>query len=120
MKGASTLMSMGIAKRHAGEVSIIDLSGRITSGQESGRLRDAVLEEIASGSKKVLLNLGDVTYIDSSGLGELVSGFTSMSNAGGDLKLLNITKRVSDLLVITKLVTVFEVSDDELEAINSF
>lgn len=113
-------MSMGLVRRGVNEVTIIDLSGRITSGGESGRLRDAVLETIAGGSRKVLLNLGEVTYIDSSGLGELVSAFTSMKNAGGELKLLNVTKKISDLLVITKLVTVFSVSDDEAEAINSF
>ena len=112
-------MSMGLARRGVNEVTIFDLSGRITTGGESGRLRDAVLETIADGSRKVLLNLGEVTYIDSSGLGELVSAFTSVKNAGGELKLLNVTKRISDLLVITKLVTVFSVSDDEAKAINS-
>ena len=101
-------------------ITIMDLSGRISLSAESARLRDVIAEVIASGSKKVLLNLAGVHYIDSAGLGELVSAFTSMRRAGGEIRLLNVTKHVNDLLVITKLVTVFHVSDDEAEAIDSF
>jgi anti-sigma B factor antagonist len=83
-------------------------------------LRDAVRDLLSKGSKKILLNLGDVTYIDSSGIGELVSAFTTVKNQGGDLKLLNLTKKVHDLLQITKLYTVFDVKDDEASAVASF
>jgi anti-sigma B factor antagonist len=101
-------------------VTIIDLSGRITLGEGSSVLRDLVRQTVAKGNKKILLNLGDVTYIDSSGIGELVSAFTSVRNAGGELKLLNLTKKVHDLLQITKLYTVFDVKDDEATAIQAF
>lgn len=113
-------MSMKLTIREVNEVTILDLSDRITLGEESGRLRNAVREIVVKGSKKIILNLGEVSYIDSSGLGELVSAFTAVKNAGGELKLLNVTKHVSDLLVITKLVTVFDVSDNEMAAISSF
>ncbi len=113
-------MSMKYNTRHAGGVTIVDLSGRITMGEGSGTLRDAVREILSSGSKKILLNLADVNYIDSAGLGELVSAYTAVKNAGGELKLLKLTKKVRDLLVITKLVTVFDVQDDESAAIASF
>jgi anti-sigma B factor antagonist len=83
-------------------------------------VRDEVLLILAAGSKKILVNLKDVTYIDSSGLGELVAAFTAVKNAGGELKLLNLTSKVRDLLVITKLVTVFDVKDDEASAVESF
>jgi anti-sigma B factor antagonist len=106
--------------RQVGDVTVVDVSGRITLGEGSSELRDAMRDLVAKGNKKILLNLGDVTYIDSSGIGELVSGFTSVSNQGGQLKLLNLTKRVKDLLQITKLYTVFEVHDDEAAAIRSF
>jgi anti-sigma B factor antagonist len=84
------------------------------------QLRDAVRDLLSKGSKQILLNLGDVTYIDSSGIGELVSAFTTVRNQGGDLKLLNLTKKVHDLLQITKLYTVFDVKDDEASAVASF
>jgi anti-sigma B factor antagonist len=106
--------------RQVGDVTVVDVSGRITLGEGSSELRDAMRDLVAKGNKKILLNLGDVSYIDSSGIGELVSGFTSVSNQGGQLKLLNLTKRVKDLLQITKLYTVFEVHDDEAAAIRSF
>ena len=106
--------------RQVGDVTVVDVSGRITLGEGSSELRDAMRDLVAKGNKKILLNLGDVTYIDSSGIGELVSGFTSVSNQGGQLKLLNLTKRVKDLLQITKLYTVFEVHDDAAAAIRSF
>jgi len=101
-------------------VSIVDLSGRITLGEGSTMLRDIVRDMIAKGNKNILLNLGDVTYIDSSGIGELVSAFTTVRNGGGELKLLNLTKKVHDLLQITKLYTVFDIKDDETSAIQSF
>ncbi len=88
-------------------------------GEASGKLRSAVQDALSS-SKKIVLNLADVSYIDSAGLGELVSAYTTVKNAGGDLKLLNLTKKVRDLLVITKLLTVFDVKDSEQEAIQSF
>ncbi len=106
--------------RQVDGVSIVDLSGRITLGEGSTMLRDIVRDMIAKGNKKILLNLGDVTYIDSSGIGELVSAFTTVRNGGGELKLLNLTKKVHDLLQITKLYTVFDIKDDEANAIQSF
>jgi anti-sigma B factor antagonist len=106
--------------RQVGDVSVIDVAGRITLGEGSSALRDTLRGMVAKGQKKVLLNLGEVSYIDSSGIGELVSGFTTVTNSGGQLKLLNLTKRVKDLLQITKLYTVFDVHEDEASAIRSF
>jgi anti-sigma B factor antagonist len=103
-----------------GDVSVIDVSGRITLGEGSSTLRDALRGLVTQGQKKILLNLGEVSYIDSSGIGELVSGFTSVTNSGGELKLLNLTKRVKDLLQITKLYTVFDVHESEASAVRSF
>jgi anti-sigma B factor antagonist len=99
---------------------IVDLSGRITLGEGSVILRDTVRDLVGKGNKKILLNLGEVNYIDSSGIGELVSAFTTVRNQGGELKLLNLTKKVHDLLQITKLYTVFDVKDDETAAIKSY
>lgn len=113
-------MTMKASSRQVNGVTVIDLSGRITLGEGSVVLRDTIREALAQGHKKILLNLGDVTYIDSSGIGELVSGFTSVRNQGGELKLLNLTKKVHDLLQITKLYTVFDVKDDEASAIAAF
>ena len=113
-------MSVQISSRTAGDVTIVDVAGKITLGEGSSALRDKVRELSASGSKKMLINLGDVNYIDSSGIGELVSAFTTVTNSGGALKLLNLTKRVHDLLQITKLYTVFEVFDSEEIALKSF
>lgn len=101
-------------------VHILDLSGRITIGEGTLILREALQKLLRSHEQKVILNLADVTYIDSSGIGELVSAFTNFSNQGGNLKLLNLTKKVHDLLSITKLLTVFEVFTDEAHAIQSF
>jgi len=103
-----------------GDVTVIDVAGRITLGEGSSALRDALRELVTKNQKKILLNLGDVSYIDSSGIGELVSGFTTVTNSGGNLKLLNLNKRVKDLLQITKLYTVFDVHEDEAGAIRSF
>jgi anti-sigma B factor antagonist len=111
---------MKSSTRQVDGVTIVDLSGRITLGEGSTMLRDIVRDMIAKGNKKILLNLGDVTYIDSSGIGELVSAFTTVRNGGGELKLLNLTKKVHDLLQITKLYTVFDIKDDEAAAIQSF
>ena len=113
-------MSMKAITRQVDSVSVVDLSGRITLGEGCSQLRELIRDLLAKGHKKILLNLGEVTYIDSSGIGELVSGFTAVSNQGGQLKLLNLTKKVQDLLQITKLLTVFDVHDDETKAIASF
>ena len=113
-------MSVKITNRQVGDVTVIDASGRITLGEGSSTVRYTIRDLTAKGNKKLLLNLGDVTYIDSSGIGELVSGFTSVTNQGGQLKLLNLTKRVQELLQITKLYTVFEVFDDEAAAVRSY
>ena len=113
-------MSMKLATREVSGVTIVDLSGKITLGEGGMALREEVHKLLAGGSKKIVLNLGEVNYIDSSGLGELVSAYTAVKNAGGELKLLNLTSKVRDLLVITKLVTVFDVKDDEASAVASF
>jgi anti-sigma B factor antagonist len=113
-------VALTIASRDVAGISILDLSGRITLGEGSVQLRDAVRGLIGQGKKKILLNLGDVNYIDSSGLGELVSAFTTAKNQQADVKLLNLTKKVHDLLQLTKLVTVFDIKDDEASAIASF
>ncbi|MHB1021106.1 MAG: STAS domain-containing protein [Acidobacteriaceae bacterium] len=113
-------MSMTVSTRQVDGVTILDLSGRITLGEGSVQLRDTVRELLAKGSRSILLNLGDITYIDSSGIGELVSAFTTVRNQGGELKLLNLTKKVHDLLQITKLYTVFDIKDDEASAIAAF
>jgi anti-sigma B factor antagonist len=111
---------MKVSSRQVDGVTIIDCSGRITLGEGSVVLRDTVRDALAKGSKKIVLNLQNVNYIDSSGIGELVSAFTTTKNQGGELKLLNLTKKVNDLLQITKLYTVFDVEDDEATAIASF
>ena len=113
-------MSMKISTRQVDGVTIVDCSGRITLGEGSVTLRETVTQLLGKGQKKILLNLGDVNYIDSSGIGELVSAFTTVRKQGGDLKLLNLTKKVHDLLQITKLYTVFEVKEDEASAVKSF
>ncbi len=113
-------MSMKVSTRQVDGVTILDLSGRITLGEGSVQLRDATRDLLSKGSKNILLNLGDVNYIDSSGIGELVSAFTTIRNQGGELKLLNLTKKVHDLLQITKLYTVFDIKDDEASAISAF
>jgi anti-sigma B factor antagonist len=113
-------VSVKLSSRQVGDVTVIDVAGRITLGEGSSALRDALRELVGKNQKKILLNLGDVSYIDSSGIGELVSGFTTVTNSGGNLKLLNLNKRVKDLLQITKLYTVFDVHEDEAGAIRSF
>jgi len=113
-------VSVKLTSRQVGDVSVVDVAGRITLGEGSTALRDALRDMVAKNQKKILLNLGEVSYIDSSGIGELVSGFTSVTNSGGQLKLLGLTKRVKDLLQITKLYTVFDVHEEESSAIRSF
>lgn len=113
-------MTIKANTRQVDGVTVVDLSGRITLGEGSTILRDTVRELLGRGQKKILLNLGDVNYIDSSGIGELVSGYTTVTNQGGQLKLLNLTKKVRDLLQITKLYTVFDVFDEETTAVRSF
>ena len=113
-------MSMTFKTREVGGVTIVDLSGKITLGEGGITLREEVRKLLAEGKKKIVLNLAEVNYIDSSGLGELVSAYTAVKNSGGELKLLNLTSRVRDLLVITKLVTVFDVKDNEAAAVSSF
>jgi len=113
-------MALKIASREVDGVAVLDLSGRITLGEGSVQLRDAVRGLIGKGKKHILLNLGEVNYIDSSGLGELVSAFTSAKNQQAEVKLLNLTKKVHDLLQLTKLYTVFDIYDDEAHAITAF
>ena len=113
-------MSIKLSSRQVGDVTVVDAAGRITLGEGSSALRDLLRDMVAKGQKKILLNLGEVSYLDSSGIGELVSGFTTVTNQGGSLKLLGLTKRVKDLLQITKLYTVFDVHDDEASAVRSF
>ena len=113
-------MSIKVSTRQLDKVTIVDMTGRITLGEGSSSLRETVRDLLSKGQKKILLNLGEVSYIDSSGIGELGSSFTSVSNQGGQLKLLNLQKKVHDLLQITKLYTVFEVHTDEAAAVKSF
>jgi anti-sigma B factor antagonist len=113
-------MTLKATSRQVDGITILDMSGRVTLGEGSVVLRDTIREILGKGNKKILLNLGDVTYIDSSGIGELVSAFTAVRKEGGELKLLNLTKKVHDLLQITKLYTVFDVKDDEAAAISAF
>ena len=113
-------MSVKLTTRQVGDVTVVDVAGRITLGEGSATLRDAMRDMVSKNQKKILLNLGEVSYIDSSGIGELVSGFTTVTNSGGNLKLLNLNKRVKDLLQITKLYTVFDVHEDEAGEIRSF
>jgi anti-sigma B factor antagonist len=113
-------VSVKISKRDVGGITVVDLSGRLTLGDASALLRETLRDLLTQGQKKIVLNLGQVGYIDSSGLGELVSGFTTVKNQGGQLKLANLTQKVNDLLTITKLYTVFEVHNDEQAAVQSF
>jgi anti-sigma B factor antagonist len=113
-------MSLRATHRDAGNVTVVDLSGRIVLGDGSALLRKTTRGLLEDGRRRILLNLADVDYIDSSGIGELVSGFTAVKNQGGELKLLQLTKKVRDLLQITKLYTVFDIYADENAAIRSF
>ena len=113
-------MSVKLTTRQVGDVVVVDAVGRITLGEGASMFRDKIRDLASNGHKKLLLNLAEISYIDSSGIGELVSGFTTVTNLGGAVKLLNLTKRVKDLLQITKLYTVFEVFDDEAAAVRSY
>jgi anti-sigma B factor antagonist len=113
-------MPLTIDTREVSHVTILDVHGRIILGPEIGTLRTAVHDLVAQGKKKIILNLADVDYLDSSGVGELVASFTTVRNAGGELKLLNLTQKVHDVLHVTKLYTVFDIKDDEFTAVKSF
>ena len=114
------MAELSIRERQAGDVTILDLEGKITIGEGSVSLRSAIRRLIEEGKKKILLNLAGVGYVDSSGIGELVSSYTTINREGGQLKLLKLTQKIKDLLTITKLLTVFDVYDDEAQALNSF
>ena len=114
------MAELDVKERQAGDVTILDLSGEVRIGQGSVSLRDAIRGLADEGKKKVLLNLAGVKYIDSSGIGELIANYTTVSRQGGQLKLLNLTDRIQNLLVITKLLTVFDSYDNESEALKSF
>ncbi|HXZ34295.1 MAG TPA: STAS domain-containing protein [Terriglobales bacterium] len=113
-------MDLKVHTREVEDVTIVDVSGRITLGEETGLLRKTVHDLVDGGKKKIVLNLADVDYIDSSGVGELVSSYTAVRNAGGELKLLNLTRKVHDLLQVTKLYTIFDIKDNEFMAVKSF
>ena len=114
------MAELNIRERQAGDVTILDLEGRITIGDGNVSLRNAIRRLIQEGKKKILLNLAGVSYIDSSGIGELVSSYTTIGREKGQLKLLSLTQKIKELLVITKLLTVFDTYDDESAALNSF
>jgi anti-sigma B factor antagonist len=114
------MSDINISERQAGDVTILDLEGKVTIGEGSVALRSAIRRLLGEGKNKILLNLGSVGYIDSSGIGELVSSFTAVNKEGGSLKLLNLTQKIQDLLAITKLLTVFDVYDSESDALASF
>src|ERR1700759_3499941 len=113
-------MSFKSVTRDVGGVAVIDMDGRITLGEGTGLLRDLVREKIDAGHKKILMNMAGINYIDSTGLGELVGVYRQGKNQGGELKLLTLNKKVSDLLQITKLYTVFDIHNDEAQAVSSF
>jgi anti-sigma B factor antagonist len=114
------MAELNIKERQAGDVTVLDMDGRITIGEGSVALRTAIRRLLEEGKKKILLNLGGVGYIDSSGIGELVSSYTAINKEQGQLKLLKLTQKLRDLLAITKLLTVFDTYDDEPEALNSY
>ena len=114
------MADINISERQAGDVTILDLNGKVTIGEGSVALRNAIRRLLGEGKNKILLNLGGVGYIDSSGIGELVSSFTAVNKEGGVLKLLNLTQKIQDLLAITKLLTVFDTFDDEPSALSSY
>lgn len=113
-------MNITTSTRQVGGVTIVDITGRIQLGQESAAVRNIVGDLLSKGNKKILLNLAGVDYIDSSGLGALVSAFATVRKQGGQLKLLNLTDKVSDIMEVTKLYTVFDIANDEALAVKSF
>ena len=114
------MAELDVTERQAGDITILDMRGAVRIGEGSVALRDSVRDLVEKGKKKILLNLGGVSYIDSSGIGELIANYTTVSRQGGELKLLNLTDKIQNLLVITKLLTVFDSYDNEPEALNSF
>jgi anti-sigma B factor antagonist len=114
------MAELNINERQAGDVTVLDMSGKITIGEGSVALRTAIRRLLEEGKKRILLNLAQVSYIDSSGIGELVSSYTAINKEGGQLKLLNLTQKLQDLLTITKLLTVFDVYESEADALNSY
>jgi len=114
------MAELNMKERQAGDVTVLDMDGKITIGEGSVALRSAIRRLLEEGKKKVLLNLAGVSYIDSSGIGELVSSYTAINKDGGQLKLLNLTQKTLELLTITKLLTVFDVYESESEAMNGF
>ena len=114
------MAELNINERQAGDVTVLDMSGKITIGEGSVSLRAAIRRLLEEGKKRILLNLAGISYVDSSGIGELVSSYTAINKEGGQLKLLNLTQKIRDLLTITKLLTVFDVYDNEAEALNSY
>ena len=114
------MAELNINERQAGDVTVLDMSGKITIGEGSVALRTAIRRLLEEGKKRILLNLAGVSYIDSRGIGELVSSYTAIGKEAGQLKLLNLTQKLQDLLTITKLLTVFDVYESEAEALNSF
>jgi anti-sigma B factor antagonist len=114
------MSEINIRERQAGDITILDLDGKVTIGEGSVALRTAIRRLLGEGKNKILLNLAGVGYIDSSGIGELVSSFTAVKKEGGNLKLLNLTQKIQDLLAITKLLTVFDVFENEGEALSSY
>jgi anti-sigma B factor antagonist len=114
------MAELEVKERQAGDVTILDMRGAVRIGEGSIELRDAIRRLAGEGKKKVLLNLAGVNYVDSSGIGELIANYTTISRQGGQLKLLNLTDRIQNLLVITKLLTVFDAFDNEAEALKSF
>jgi anti-sigma B factor antagonist len=113
-------MSLKATVRKAGDVAIVELGGRLTLGEGSGLVRNTIKDLVVSGQKNILLDLKEVSYIDSAGLGELVGGYATVTNAGGNIKLLNAQAKVQDLLQVTKLYTVFAAFDNEAAALRSF
>jgi anti-sigma B factor antagonist len=114
------MAELELSERQAGDVTILDLNGSVRMGEGAVALRNSIRSLIDGGKKKILLNLGSVKNIDSSGIGELIANYTTLTREGGQLKLLNLTEKIQNLLVITKLLTVFDSFDDEAEALNSF
>ncbi len=111
---------MTIDTRSVNGVTVLDLHGKVTIGEGSREVRETIRELLENGNKNILMNLGDVSYVDSAGIGELVSSYTTVTNQGGQFKLLNLTKKIRELLAITKLLTVFDSFDDETAAVGSF
>jgi len=114
------MAELNLTERQAGDITILDMDGKVTIGEGSVALRNTIRRLLGEGKKKILLNLGRVGYVDSSGIGELVSSFTAVNKEDGKLKLLNLTQKIQDLLAITKLLTVFDVYDSEADALSSF